>query len=116
MSDIERDNERLGLGATHEYLTDRHEIKALRAEIERLREALENCVWFYQREDESPGEQFERIGYRFYKECGMLRPGKSQAAALQGTPSEAEREVTFKVWIETYKIQARAALKGEENG
>ena len=40
----------------------------------------------------------------------MLRPGKSQSDAMQGTPSEDERYVAFANWINAFYWRAEAAL------
>lgn len=83
-----------------------------------LYDALADMLWLCKRNDENYNDVFERIGERFYNECGMLRPGKSQADALNGTPSDEERERTFEAWRAAFYTRARAALslaRGEQS-
>lgn len=75
-----------------------------------LVEALENLLFLFRADSEDYNEHFERVAERFHKECGMLRPGKSQPDGMMGTPSDEERERTYKIWHATYVNAARAAL------
>ena len=43
-------------------------------------------------------EAFEREAERFHKATGYLAPGKSQARAMQGSPSDEERRGAWAVW------------------
>lgn len=50
-------------------------------------------------------ESFERLAAEFYRETGILAPGKDQPAAMGGHLSDEEREKAWRMWI-----ASRAAL------
>lgn len=82
--------------------------------VRELREALADLLWLKKRDDENYNDLFERVGDRFYQECGMLRPGKHQADALCGTPTDEERQERFDVWIAAFYERGAQALQWRE--
>lgn len=44
-------------------------------------------------------ERFERDAAAFHRETGMLAPGKDQPAAMNGSPSDAERMDAWAEWL-----------------
>jgi hypothetical protein len=67
--------------------------------------------------DDGPNETFERIAEMFYRDTGMLRPGKDQAAALGGFPTDEARRDAWSEWVtrknNELDAKIRAALKGQ---
>jgi len=76
-----------------------------------LREALEGVMALHKRTGESWNEHFERVGGLFYRETGMLRPGKDSSPHTG--PSGSERQEEFDKWVAAKFDAARAALSGE---
>lgn len=77
--------------------------------VEELEQVLGDLIWLYKTPDETVNECFERVGERFYKECGMLRPGKDEAAEVG--ISQEERRETFRIWADGFLGRARQVLK-----
>jgi hypothetical protein len=80
-------------------------------ERNRFREALEDLLFLFRRGGEDYNDHFERIANRFLNETGMLRPGKSQADALMGTPTDEERSAAYAKWHKGFCERASTALK-----
>lgn len=85
---------------------------ALAARVAELEKALNGLLSLDYQPGENANDAFERLGEMFYADTGMLRPGKDQAAALNGTPTYEERQQMWDGWIQSFYSAARAALKG----
>lgn len=66
--------------------------------FEPMRAAIEAALEWYGRPDESALDRFERHAEQFYREHGMLAPGKSEPMEM-GTSTEREEE-RRKLWHE----------------
>lgn len=64
-------------------------------------------------------ETFERISEMFHRETGFLRPGKDQAAAMGGYPTDEERRAEWDAWChrknDELNGQIRAVLARAES-
>ncbi len=66
-------------------------------------------------------ERFEFVASAFYADTHMLRPGKSQPMACNGTPSDEERAEAWKKWSTENErlincfIRAHDEIFGEES-
>ena len=72
------------------------ELKSLRSSLAKCREAV-RLAWPLVREDENSNDRFERIATWFYKETGMLRPGKD--CRCDRPDCENERRKRWDGWI-----------------
>lgn len=92
----------------------------LERENARLREALVMVRDWYSVDPlhRSPLDQWEVLADEFYRETGLLRPGKDAPAAANETEEqEAERTAIWKEWannrIRIMREKVRAALEPE---
>ena len=61
--------------------------------------------------DENSLETFERIADLFRRDTGMLRPGKDQAMALGGHPTDEERDKAWREWCERKNAELDAKIR-----
>lgn len=97
----------LALAELRQLVEDRDRAIAQR---DMLVEALEGLYELHARPDEDRFDAYERIAESFYREVGMLAPGKDQSAALGGTPTYEERTEAYNAWLKARVDAAVAAL------
>ena len=91
------------------------ELERVRGERDGLREPLEGLIELHARPGEYSAEAWERIAEAFYRETGMLAPGKDQPAAMCGTPTGEERREAYDAWLRGRTERAVAALSARQN-
>lgn len=79
-----------------------------------MRDALRDLLAFFKLPGESENERFERIGKEFYRETGMLRPGKSEPMQCWYPGRDEDRQRAFDEWCQARQETARAALARAE--
>jgi hypothetical protein len=80
---------------------------AERAKVERLAKAAKSAAdWMWDPDD---AEQFERIAEEFYRETGLLRPGKDAAAATAS--DHGDRWVGWNRWRTARQLKVLADLR-----
>lgn len=75
-----------------------------------LYEALSDVEFLFARPGENSVERFERLAEAFYRDTGLLAPGKD-APAAGGQPDREERSEKYDAWIDAKIASARAALQ-----
>ena len=85
-----------------------------------LYEALSGVEFIFARPGESSVDRFERLAEAFYRDTGLLAPGKD-APAAGGQPDDDVRRERYDAWIDARLSAARSALLlantgGTENG
>jgi hypothetical protein len=92
-----------GVGATPSQETALNDviaaIEALGGMDPVARRRLERATVLNVRPGENSLERFERIASAFYRETGLLAPGKD-APAAGGQPDHEERRARFDAWID----------------
>lgn len=118
-SDILTDEQNKAAAREHAKVCKKHPAReteaalaASQAEAAELRKALERAA-SWMRDPEHATEQFEEIAEMFYRDTGILRPGKSYPLPMS-PPSDEERYRVRHEWCDKKSIevltQARAAL------
>jgi hypothetical protein len=74
-----------------------------------LREALSGVEFIFSRPGEDSVERFERLAAAFYRDTGVMMPGKD-APAAGGQPDIEERRKKYDAWIDAKIERARSAL------
>lgn len=74
-----------------------------------LIEALSGVEFIFARPGENSVERFERLAEAFYRDTGLLAPGKD-APAAGGQPARDERSARYDAWIDAKIERARSAL------
>jgi hypothetical protein len=75
-------------------------------------EALEMLAAHFVWPGEDTNDRFERVARAFYKDTGMLAPGKDVSASANESDEErAERMVAFGRWYDARVLPALSALK-----
>lgn len=93
----------------HEELGVRSLLKAAYV-LERQREALES-VHRHRGVGLTRQELFDRIGEEFYRQTGMLRPGKDLAAALATSDYRECRDAVWNAWVERKNDEIDAMIE-----
>ncbi len=93
----------------------------LAAEVERLSGALRAMVeWFWGLQPETLVESFDRVAAEFYRETGVIRPGKSVPLAMNPPWTEEERRDRWDAWVkakrDALEVRARRALSPSREG
>lgn len=86
----------------------RADVRLMAAAPDGLAAAKDALAWLKD-PDADANEEFERIGEEFYRDTGMLRPGKSVPLEMGG-PSEQERSNRFAEWCMERSRKVREAL------
>lgn len=74
-----------------------------------LYEALSGVEFIFARPGESSVDRFERLAEAFYRDTGLLAPGKD-APAAGGQPDDDVRRERYDAWIDARLSAARSAL------
>jgi hypothetical protein len=86
-------------------------VEALEASLREMTE------WFWGVKTEDAFESFERVGEEFYRDTGMMRPGKSYPMESY-PPDDDVRRKTWDEWVkkkrDALEAKARAALRAGE--
>ena len=74
-------------------------------------EALDGLLIAFHREGESRGEQFERMAEQFYRDTGVVAPGKDIPAVMDlSESSDDNRREAWAAWMDLRVDKARASL------
>lgn len=74
------------------------------------RVALAGLEMLFSREGENAADRFERVADEFYRETGVMRPGKSYPDAMPA-PSDEERTRVYEEWVAAKLRAARECMK-----
>lgn len=87
---------------------------ALIAAAPELLKALTGLVTFFSPPGECSMERFERLAAEFYRETGMLAPGKSEPMECSYQGRDEERRERYDRWVADRVAAARAAIAKAE--
>ena len=84
-------------------------LATLQREADGMREALAGLEQYFDRAGENSIERYERIAAQFYRETGIMAPGKDVSAA-GGQPEHEVRRERYDAWVAAKVAAARAFL------
>ena len=84
--------------------------------IEELLKALEDVTQFFARDDENSIGRFDRLAEQFYREVGIMAPGKSVSMASNDTTTDEERREKYDAWVASKVTRARSLLSCQGEG
>lgn len=87
--------------------------ESLRAELERVREALNDLQDVFARDGECSMERFERLAEMFRRDTGFMAPGKDPGMCGPQQPEGAELREIYDAWFAAKVTRARTALNRE---
>lgn len=94
----------------HEYREHvERETAALRARLDVALEAVESLAMFFSQDGGTANERFERVAAAYYRDTGMLAPGKDAAMCEDFTPEQ--RREAYAQWVSARVADARAVLE-----
>lgn len=88
-----------------------NEREALLSRLAALEGALNGLVCLYAMPGESNFDRFERVAAMFYRETGLLAPGKDSSAASSDSTSYEHRIERWEAWYAERVENARALLE-----
>lgn len=81
------------------------------SQIAKLRDEFQQQLEEWELWDSDPTSAYEQLAERFYRETGLMAPGKSQPREMYSAEQDARRTQRYHEWTQARKEQRRAMMR-----